>query len=198
MAGQPYEGSVQTLEYTLFLSPWNHTCISYSAADPELADLTEQALALWGSVSPIHSCGNVASGADVDVFAVPFGSLGSGVLGQAGCSANATQMVHCTIKIPPNGRFLGVVAHEVGHALSLGHSADPNALMYFLCCNPLSPDDVAGIRALYGSNGATLTPTSVAFTPVPTATLSPSPTPTPKPVYRAFLPGIAVDGFLLR
>lgn len=44
-----------------------------------------------------------------------------------------------------------VAAHEVGHGLGLGHSADPSAVMYPVAhdASVLGADDVAGIRSLY-------------------------------------------------
>jgi hypothetical protein len=47
-----------------------------------------------------------------------------------------------------------IVAHEMGHALGLGHSTDPRALMapWARFCRPYPPqkDDWAGIELLYG------------------------------------------------
>jgi hypothetical protein len=52
-----------------------------------------------------------------------------------------------------NVDLLTVAAHEIGHALGLGHSDDPNALMYPSYSEPhrfLDTDDIAGVQALYG------------------------------------------------
>jgi hypothetical protein len=51
-------------------------------------------------------------------------------------------------------------AHEFGHALGLGHSADPNATMYYVTswCSTggrsLAADDLAGVEALYPPSSA--------------------------------------------
>jgi hypothetical protein len=50
-----------------------------------------------------------------------------------------------------------VLAHEVGHLLGLGHSADKSALMYTygsVATPSLTEDDVAGVCALYGESGS--------------------------------------------
>src|ERR1035438_9677714 len=71
-----------------------------------------------------------------------------------------------------------VALHEAGHALGLGHSDRPGAVMYpyYRLSTGLTDDDIAGIRALYGSN---VTPVPA---PAPTPTPAPAPpTPTPAP-----------------
>ncbi len=56
-----------------------------------------------------------------------------------------------------------VVLHEMGHALGLDHSTDPNAVMYSILGaqnRTLDASDIAGIDAIYGTN-ATITPDSL-------------------------------------
>ncbi len=50
-----------------------------------------------------------------------------------------------------------VALHEAGHSLGLGHSADPNAVMFASYRGPVSglhSDDINGIRALYESRNS--------------------------------------------
>ena len=47
-----------------------------------------------------------------------------------------------------------VILHEIGHALGLADTADPNSVMYYQATgsnNALDSNDIAGIQALYGS-----------------------------------------------
>jgi hypothetical protein len=76
-----------------------------------------------------------------------------------------------------NVDLYSVVLHEAGHALGLGHSDRPGAVMYpyYKLSTGLTDDDIAGIRALYGSNVPATTPTPTPAPPIPTP---PTPTPT--------------------
>jgi hypothetical protein len=53
-----------------------------------------------------------------------------------------------------------VALHEAGHALGLGHTDDPNSVMYpyYRFGAVLSDDDIAGLRHLYGSRDTPVQP----------------------------------------
>ncbi len=64
--------------------------------------------------------------------------------------------------------FHTVALHEFGHALGLGHSNDPNSVMYAFYGGQrrtLTADDIAGIQAIYGPEqvNAVPEPTSLAL-----------------------------------
>jgi hypothetical protein len=75
--------------------------------------------------------------------------------------------------------LFSVALHETGHALGLGHSSNPGAVMYpyYRMQTGLTSDDIAGIQALYGAIGA-----PPASPPTPTPVPPPVPKPVPPPV----------------
>ncbi|MEO8593581.1 MAG: matrixin family metalloprotease [Candidatus Solibacter sp.] len=85
-------------------------------------------------------------------------------------------------RVGSNIDLYSVVLHEIGHALGLGHSDRPGAVMYpyYKLATSLTEDDIAAIRALYGSNSPE-PPVPPAPTPTPTPPPTPPPTPTPTP-----------------
>ena len=76
-----------------------------------------------------------------------------------------------------------VALHEAGHALGLGHSDRPGAVMYpyYRLASGLTDDDIAGIRDLYGNNSSVPAPPPVPPAPAPGPTPAPPSPPTPAP-----------------
>lgn len=90
--------------------------------------------------------------------------------------------------------LFSVALHEAGHALGLGHSDQPGAVMYpyYRMSTGLTSDDIAGIQDLYGPAGST--PAGGGSTPSgsspgapssppsnPPSNPAPTPAPTPTP-----------------
>lgn len=70
-----------------------------------------------------------------------------------------------------------IVLHEIGHALGLGHTTDPNAIMYPVAQpsnRTLDATDIAGIQALYGAptRDAAIPGTHTSYLVAPAADLS--------------------------
>jgi hypothetical protein len=75
-----------------------------------------------------------------------------------------------------------VALHEAGHALGLGHSDRPGAVMYpyYRMVSGLAVDDIAGIRQLYGDGSTPVAPpVTPPVAPPVTPPVTPPPTPTP-------------------
>uniref|UniRef100_Q029Q8 Peptidase M10A and M12B, matrixin and adamalysin n=1 Tax=Solibacter usitatus (strain Ellin6076) TaxID=234267 RepID=Q029Q8_SOLUE len=93
-----------------------------------------------------------------------------------------------------NVDLYSVALHEAGHALGLGHADLPGSVMYpyYRLSTTLSGDDIAGIRALYGSNVAAPPPANPPAPPTPAPPTPPKPTPTP-PVTDTVAPTLSID-----
>jgi hypothetical protein len=84
--------------------------------------------------------------------------------------------------------FYSVVLHEIGHALGLGHSDRPNAVMYpyYRRFENLLPEDIAAVRRLYPARNESISETAnvnspARSTPAPAPPAPPTPTPAPIP-----------------
>lgn len=69
---------------------------------------------------------------------------------------------------PSQPDILGIMTHEIGHALGLAHSTTPESTMWFAAprrsgpgTGRIWPTDIAGVRAIYGAGAGSVTPLGV-------------------------------------
>jgi hypothetical protein len=162
-------------EFVLWSTKWPKKDLTYAFQElsPDLTATQQKqairdALALWSAVTPLTFTEVTGTPDIVITWAKGTHSVCSAFDGPSGVLAHAYFP-------PPNGGDIAgdahfddderwtldgggidlvtVAAHEFGHSLGLAHSQVQGALMYPYYGGPaprLSPDDIAGIQALYG------------------------------------------------
>lgn len=166
-------------EFTVGALRWNEPEISYSlencprSLDCESAhEAVRDAMGAWSARLPIRFT-ETSQGGDIAIYwKVDDCGDGIGMDGRGGVYAYAhlplagglqatdgdiyfdDSEIWTTADAPTARRVhLETVAlHEIGHALGLPHSADPNSTMYSCYCGPrsLSPDAIQMAQAIYG------------------------------------------------
>lgn len=140
-------GPARADAYTLTGFKFDHLNISYTCGSPEL----QQAVQAWAEVSALTD-GGCSATPDITLTIVPDKDW------EYGNAAGVAGGGHEWIKADYEHHF-GVILHETGHTLGMGHSSETfaetnitlrNAAMFYYCCNPINEDDAAGIQALYG------------------------------------------------
>ncbi len=131
---------------------WDRACLT-TDGNPEVV----AALAAWAAVSAVTDCG-ASEAPDIRLGEPSALQLSLwqplGQLGVAECSGAGGILRQCTILLAVHSP--AVMLHEVGHALGLGHSADPDAIMFPVVSGTgrISPDDIAALQQLYGPRSA--------------------------------------------
>ena len=177
---KPRCGFPDVADFTLQGNKWPTTNLTYGFQNFS-GDLTPaqtraaitQALGLWSAVTPLtftevpvgnnpdmvirFAVGDHGDGSSFDgvgrVLAHGFFPPPNGGAIAGDCHFDDAET--WTVNLPPSGIDLATVAaHEFGHTLGLAHSSVAGALMgpfYNGAHRNLEPDDIAGIRALYGT-----------------------------------------------
>ncbi|MCU1226577.1 MAG: hypothetical protein JWQ42_4670 [Edaphobacter sp.] len=122
----------------------------------------QKAFELWRAAVPalaFTQVTNVFAPVDITIGPAdlgPLDSAGNGKLGNTHLTSEITINNNATAifvpQLPGGNSLLGVVAHEIGHAIGIGHSTTPGTLMYPFSSvtETLAPEDVEAARALYG------------------------------------------------
>lgn len=132
--------------YETWGAKFDHTAITYSCGSPEL----QQAVQEWAAVSGLTD-GGCAEQADIVLRVLSPWPYSFTYLGMATYAGDSQTILTATVVLRSDTqRHYGVILHEVGHTLGLAHSSDPTSAMYYLCCNTMNADDIAGIQSLYG------------------------------------------------
>ena len=184
-------GQVQVAEYVKVSQGWPKTNGSvdlryvFSTITSRLSDSTvrsevTRALSEWGRYAPV----NFTAGTDAAAARTVAIQFARGAHGDAyPFDGPGGVLAHTFFPSPPNPEPLAgdlhldddeswnvgkdvdlftVALHEAGHALGLGHSDRPTAVMYpyYRLTTGLTADDIAGIRDLYGSRDEAPPPTA--------------------------------------
>jgi len=134
-----------------------------SLSDLDEVELYMEALSMWSAVTPLtFTWWAQGNSAKVNIFEHARRIDGSGKIlawselppANAGRNVQLEQRFDTSESWPRN-LLLPTMAHELGHALGLGHLQDPDALMYPYMNGTQKPaaPDIRAIQELYGSSG---------------------------------------------
>ena len=155
-----------------------------------------RAFAAWQQYANI----SLTPGTQADAARTLFVEFVNGAHGDAYPFTSTASLAHTFYPDPPNAEpiagdmhlnaaenwsigsgvdVFSVALHEAGHALGLGHSDQPSAVMYpyYHLASGLSADDIAGIQALYGAPGAGAATPAIPPPAIPPATNPPATNP---------------------
>ncbi len=143
------------------ISTWNRVPSSDLTVSRHLEGVTATAAQVSAgttTLSPLIICNPAISDLGVPANSVPASTVVTpdGPIGAAIIHLNAEVSAPANIASVDPGKLVAVLAHEMGHVLGLGHSSQPEALMYFSVANKpdaiLVQDDMDGITYLYPRN----------------------------------------------
>lgn len=140
-------GFISAQAYTHTGLKYDHTCLTHNS------EAVGRALDHWAEKTVILNCG-FSDNPDIVLVTQDPWPYPSYVGGAAGAFEVAPGgiMVQCGILVPPkNAANMGILVHEVGHCIGLGHTDIDGQSMGPYCCHPIGEDDALGVMALYGA-----------------------------------------------
>lgn len=149
---------------------WGHTDLSYwlnDSCDKTESKVIDSAFVVWHQAFPYFTFFHIHQvNDDIEVFCKAH--LGGDALGRSERILRGNIIEHVDIFLGdiPVQKLMTVALHEIGHALGLGHSYDPNDLMYYLVVKTgLAPSskDVQSLYMLYETSDTELQNTAMIF-----------------------------------
>lgn len=121
----------------------------------------DQLLASTATDVPLIVCDTNMTGHGLEADYIPASTVKiqlseAGNISYAGILLNAENGAGANLRELTQGEVAVTLAHEIGHALGLGHTSQPQALMYYSIDDKTKPtiteDDMDGIAHLYPRN----------------------------------------------
>lgn len=142
------------------IAAWNHVPGSDLRIErnPDGVLTTAAEVSAGDPHTPLFVCHTNMGALGVPPNSVPASTVVTpdGPISQVVIYLNATDGARANISSVDPGKLIAVFAHEMGHALGLGHSSQSEALMYYSVTNKsdaiLTQDDMDGITYLYPRN----------------------------------------------
>jgi hypothetical protein len=147
-----YSSNIFTLNHGRLCSPTDDACIQQGISEGNVDPTKGLIPAVTDIIIGCNDNGSNFGGGNVLAVTIPNKFSGKKILGAVILINDSSS----TFGNLSRSDQIGVIAHEIGHALGLGHTPDNASLMYYRTVNQrkrLGQDDIDGISFLYPMQG---------------------------------------------